>query len=121
MKTNQKKFLTNSIAVCATVFALLSGFEGFSLGPKEFAREFVAAVGASAGVLPNEYNTLAQSLFQKETEVNQRERALAEREAEVMREGSRKDTLLISLALSVGFLLMVLILLNFYLDWKRRK
>lgn len=120
MKNKKKTFISGSVITCAIVFVLLVSFGSLSLGPKQFARELGAAVGASAGVLPNEYNTLAQALLKKETEVNQREAALAEREAAVLREGGEKNTKLIFVVLSVGGLLLVLILLNFYLDWRRK-
>ncbi len=120
MKYKPKTFITGSVITCAIVFVFLISFGSISLGPKEFTRELGSAVGASAGVLPNEYNTLAQSLLKKETEVNQKEAALAEREAAVLHQGGEKDTKLIFVVLSVGVLLLVLILLNFYLDWRRK-
>jgi hypothetical protein len=107
--------------VCAILFVALSLYGNISLGSQEFARQLGAAVGASAGVLPNEYNTLAQSLLKKEAEVTEREKAVAAQEAEILRPGATKDTMLVFTVLSVGLLLLLLILLNFYLDWKRRK
>jgi hypothetical protein len=121
MKNKKKTFIDISILACAILFIALSFYGNLSLGPKEFARELGAAVGASAGVLPNEYNTLAQSLLQKEKEVNQKEAALAEREAAVMSQGNEKNMNLVFVVLSVGILLLFLILLNFYFDWRRRK
>lgn len=120
MKTNSKKFIDISVLLCAILFVALSIYGNLSLGPKEFVRELGAAVGASAGVLPNEYNTLAQALLKKEAEVNQKETALSLREAAVLGQGSEKETKLIFVVLSVGVLLLVLILLNFYLDWRRK-
>jgi hypothetical protein len=120
MKNKKRTFIDISVITCAILFVALSIYGNLSLGPKEFARELGAAVGASAGVLPNEYNTLAQSLLKKEAEVNQRAAALAEREAAVMRQGDEKSTKLVFVVLSVGGLLLVLILLNFYLDWRRK-
>jgi predicted PurR-regulated permease PerM len=112
--------IITSIFLCAILFALLSVYGSLSFGPREFARQLGSAIGASAGVLPNEYNTLAQALLQKETEVKQKEDALAAREAEIMRQGSEKNTTLVFAVLSVGILLLFLILFNFYLDWKRK-
>jgi hypothetical protein len=111
--------IITSILLCAVVFVVLSLYGNFTLGPKEFTRQLGAAIGASAGVLPNEYNTLAQALLKKEAEVNQKEAALSEREAAVLRQGREKDTTLVFIVLSVGVLLLFLILLNFYLDWRR--
>lgn len=120
MENKRKTLINGSVIACAILFVALSLYGNLSLGPKEFTRQLGAAVGASAGVLPNEYNTLAQSLLKKEAEVNQREAALAEREAAVMRQGNEKDTKLVFVVLSVGVLLLILILLNFYLDWRRK-
>lgn len=120
MKTKPKTFIAGSVMACSVLFVLLVSFGSISLGPKEFAREIGAAVGASAGVLPNEYNTLAQSLLKKESEVNQKEAALAVREAVAMQQGGEKDTKLVFVVLSVGISLLILILLNFYLDWRRK-
>jgi hypothetical protein len=120
MKNKKQTFLIGSIIACSILFAVLSVFGSLSFGPREFARQLGSAIGASAGVLPNEYNTLAQALLQKETEVKQKENALAVREAEIMRQGSEKNTTLVFAVLSVGILLLFLILLNFYLDGKRK-
>lgn len=114
-----KTFTTRSLILCAVLFVSLFTLGSVSLGPKEFTRQLGSAVSVSAGVAANEYNTLAQAIFEKEAEVNAREAALAEREMAVMN-GSEKDTKLVAIVLSVGFLLLVLILLNFYLDWKRK-
>jgi hypothetical protein len=121
MKNKKQTSLIGSIIACAILFALLSGYGSISLGPKEFTRQLGAAVGASAGVAANEYNTLAQALSQKESEIGQREASLVEREAAVLAEASEKDTKLVFLILSVGILLLCLILLNFYLDWRGRQ
>lgn len=119
MKNTSRKFIDRSVLGCAILFVALSLYGNVSLGTKEFAREMGAAVGASASVPPNEYNTLAQALLKKEAEVNQKEAALAVREAEVLQQGNGKDTTLVFLVLFVGILLLILILINFYLDWKR--
>ncbi|MBI2120464.1 MAG: hypothetical protein HYT94_02455 [Parcubacteria group bacterium] len=115
----QKKFIAHFTLTCAIAFLVLSVFGTLSVGPKEFTRQLGSAVSVSAGVASNEYNTIAQSLLEKEAEVNQREAALAERERAVMAGGER-DTMLVATVLSVGFLLLFLILLNFYLDWRRK-
>lgn len=120
MENKRKTPINGSVIICAILFVVLSVYGNLSLGPKEFVRELGVAVGASAGVLPNEYNTLAQALLKKEAEVNQKEAALSLREAAVLRQGREKETKLIFVVLSVGALLLVLILLNFYLDWRRK-
>ncbi len=120
MKNKQRTFSGIFLTAGFVLLALLFGYGSFSLGSKEFMRELGAAIGASAGVLPNEYNTLAQSLLKKEAEINQKEIALAEREAAVLRRGG-EDSGLAFITLFVGLMLLFLIMLNFYLDRKRNK
>lgn len=119
MVMKNKPSLITPVFLCAILFVLLSIYGSISLGSKEFTRQLGAAVGASAGVAANEYNTLAQALLKKEAEVNEREASLAEREAAVLAGASEKDTKLVFLILTIGILLFFLILLNFYLDWRR--
>ena len=70
-------------------------------------------VGVLAAVPENEVNTLVQQLQSKEEE-------LAVREAEVLRAESRTDTKTLALVTVIGAGLLGLILLNFYLDMRRR-
>jgi uncharacterized protein HemX len=88
------------------------------------SNNLAVVVGMSAGVEVNEYNSLAQQLTSKQTELNERERTLSLRESslESMLKDERaqreKNTFL-----AMGFvaaLLLVLIGVNFYLDEKRK-
>lgn len=74
-------------------------------------------VGLGAFVEPNPYNTTAQQLAQREGELDEWERSLAEREAR-QREASRK--LYDILAVAVGAI-GALLALNYYMDWKHRR
>lgn len=71
-------------------------------------------IGVYAGVAPNEANTLLAQLTEKEHALEVREAMLAERTA-----SGNDDTTLLLVTL-VGLGLLGLILLNFYLDSKRR-
>jgi uncharacterized iron-regulated membrane protein len=77
------------------------------------ASQVATPVGVLAAVPENEVNTLVQQLQSKEEE-------LAVREAELLRAGSRTDTKTLALVTIIGAGLLGLILLNFYLDMRRR-
>ncbi len=68
------------------------------------------AVGVQIKVPENPYNTLAQQLKEKEITLQEREKILAQKEA-----------LITSTVFSLIGFLFVLIILNFYFDWRHRK
>ena len=72
-------------------------------------------VSVYAGVEPTEINTLAQQLDAREKDLDAREEAL-------VRQGpvTQKDIRTLTVVSIVGAILLGLILLNFYLDSKRR-
>ena len=79
-----------------------------------------AAVGMSAGVEPNQYNTLAQQLHTKETTLAAREARLADIEASVRSEtGINSPNLLSLLSLLLSLILFALVGVNFYFDRRR--
>lgn len=90
-----------------------------------FGETLLAQVGVVAGVAPNPYNTLNEQLDQKAAAINseqaylnQEQAALASSTAEANSFSS--DPLQWYLTAAVAAL-MVLILLNFYFDWRRAK
>lgn len=94
----------------------------FHLSPATFEKYFMAQIGVTVGVLPNSFNTLAQQLSEKEStlsakeqEIQQKEIALREKEEEKTQE----SRILFYLSV-VGGILFILVLLNFYLDYRRR-
>lgn len=80
------------------------------------------AIGMSASVQPTELNTYTAALTQKERELDSREAALREREVAVnlSTDSNSSDTVTYILA-SILFVLLVLILLNYTLDYIRAK
>ncbi len=74
-------------------------------------------------VEPNPFNTLAQQLQEKKEALLEKEGNLIEREnfltERMMEERSKKNSTLIYL-LAVAGVLLILILLNFYLDYRRK-
>lgn len=106
------------ILLNATLLTFAAGALFLGQSYKETVQEerLVAnSVGIYAQVQKNEVNTLVAQLDEKERELAQREQALIQRE----RLDNEKQILLI-VAL-VGGSLLGLILLNFYLDAKRRR
>lgn len=74
-------------------------------------------IGVSAGVVANPYNTLAQKLGDKEVELSERERSLAERESANQGIWSTEGWALASFAISI--IVLLLVALNFYFDVRR--
>jgi hypothetical protein len=86
----------------------------------------LAQVGTSVNVPPNPVNTLMKKLMEREADLNERERQIAQREVEVLAPkpelGFDFNTMrVIYFVLIEGLILLTLILLNFYLDLKRSR
>jgi uncharacterized membrane protein YobD (UPF0266 family) len=91
--------------------------EMFTRGGAMFAN---VTIGASAAVPPNEYNTLAQQLSDKEKELELRESAITQYESQNTGETLPATTNIIALlSLVASVLLSILVGLNFYFDWRR--
>jgi hypothetical protein len=78
------------------------------------------SIGITAGVPENDYNKLAQALKEKDKALTERERNLAKTEMTVLNAQRENNTRLVWLIMAIGFVLLSLILINFYLDKKRR-
>lgn len=74
-----------------------------------------AVVGMSAGVPENPYNSLAQELAAKEASLNERESAMTTR----LEKNSGEPSLLTIYSFILSGVLFVLLLLNYYFDWRR--
>lgn len=95
----------------------------FNASPLAISIYLLAQIGVSVSVEPNPFNTLAGQLQEKEEALLEKEGNLIEREnflTERTMEGrSKKNSTLIYL-LAVAGVLLILILLNFYLDYRRK-
>ena len=80
-----------------------------------FMAQAGSAIGVSASVPPNPFNTLAKQIKEKEDELNLRERDVNARE-QALEKGKERGFLVYG---SFGMLLL-LVMANFYLDYKRR-
>jgi hypothetical protein len=121
MKNKLKTTIIGLELVCFILFMIFSGYGVSSLGTRGFIRQMGFAIGMTAGVEENGYNTIAQALKEKETILTERERYLAEKEAVILRAESERNAKISFLAIGIGSVLLGLILLNFYLDAKRRR
>tara|TARA_B100002019_G_C21240719_1_gene585412 strand:+ start:689 stop:1096 length:408 start_codon:yes stop_codon:yes gene_type:complete len=115
-----------SAVVCTCVLVFVSGLIDDSTAKlADDTQLYLAnAVGASASVEPTELNKYTAALTQKQRELEERESALREREIAVelstggTAQGSDTSTYVLA---SILFLLLVLILLNYALDYLRQK
>lgn len=79
------------------------------------------AIGINAGVAANDINVITAQLTAKETELNNREAALTEREIAVSlnsNSGQSTDTATYVLSILL-FILLVLVIMNYFLDYLR--
>jgi hypothetical protein len=123
--TNYHRFLRVSVLVMAFVLIFESGLLVRSSGTvANNVREYlVGAVGMTASVQPTELNQYTAALTQKEQELRDREAALMQREiSSGLNEGSTTNSQVSTYLLaSILFILLVLILLNYALDFLRSR
>jgi len=115
-----------SMLVCAITLVFESGIlsESTAVLSQNTHSYLANAVGMSAGVAPTELNQYTAQLTQKERELAAREASLEEREIAVnlstAPNSSSNDRATYILS-GILFILLVLILLNYALDYLRRK
>lgn len=117
------------LRVFAVVFALVLVFESglvskSTIKLSQNAHMYVAnAVGMSASVQPNELNQITAVLTQREKELDEREAALEEREIAInlSTNGDTDSDKAVFILSSILFILLVLILLNYTLDYLRAR
>lgn len=123
-QSNYHRILRVAMVVCALVLVFDSGLladstKQLSEGTQNY---LTAAVGMNASVIPTELNQFTAELTNKQRELDERELAVSQREISLgLNEGeSARDYSTYVLA-SVLFILLVLILLNYTLDYLRIK
>ena len=79
-----------------------------------------AQVGVGAGVAPTEFSKLAQEVGEKERELEQREVAVAEAEKRIENNNSPSAFSIEWYVTLMAFILLILVLMNFYLDFRHR-
>ncbi|OGG40810.1 hypothetical protein A3A21_01100 [Candidatus Jorgensenbacteria bacterium RIFCSPLOWO2_01_FULL_45_25b] len=80
-----------------------------------------SGVGVFAVVEPNPLNTIAKQLKTKEKELEKKETMLQERENATSQRGIEIDKNILYVLMFLSTLLFILVVINFYLDWKRGK
>lgn len=112
----RRLFLVGAVGLFAGTAALFGLFFVAEIAnPARFAHE-ASVIGVGAAVPPNEYNILAEELKRKEAELREREAAL--RSAPGVLPARERDPLL-AVSVAATIILFVLLVLNFYLDWRR--
>lgn len=87
---------------------------------KFFGAEFSHAVGMSVSIPENPFNKLAVQLKEKEMKLNERELMLNNRENEISSTDKLQNRIIYAVGLGM-VLLLILIVVNFFLDHKRRR
>lgn len=122
--THYHKILRISAVVFTFVLVFVSGVVSKTTSELSLnAGNYVAnAIGMSASVQPTELNTLTSQLTQRQLELDARESELKQREIAVNiaegGAGSNKATYVLA---AILFILLVLILLNYILDYLRSR
>lgn len=119
MKKRLLAFSLFSIALFSVTFG--SAFlTSVSRGAASFGNFLGAQVGVSVGVAPNEFTKIAQEVTLKQEELEARELAIIEREKALEKREEVASIFNIEWYVTImAFILLLLILLNFYLDWRR--
>lgn len=102
------------------VLALFVGQAVFSKSPALLGRYLLAQVGLNTSAPPNQFNTLAQQLKNKELTLSEKEKILTQQEA-LLKARSEEEAKTRRCLLYGGGVLLVLILLNFCMDWRKRR
>jgi len=108
-------------------FILFSFLSTYGVSPFEYSKYLGArfssavGVGSSASVPENPMNTLAMQLKEKQDDLNIREKQLDKREADIESANYILENKLIWGMLIGIIVLFLLIIINFILDWRRKR
>ncbi len=122
--SNYHRILRVSLVVCALMLVFDSGLISDSTARlSNGTQNYLAnAVGMTASVAPTELNQFTAQLTEREQELSSREAALREREIAVgLNEGGQTNDYSTYLLASILFILLVLVILNYVLDYLRSK
>jgi len=112
----------HSLRIFFLAFILVSFLYHIGLGPidmgKMIGAKFSSAVGLSVGVPKNPVSTLAMQLEEKEKRLAQKELELVQKE-EDLKKIIKEDKTVMFLMFGI-FVLFFLVVLNYYLDYRRR-
>ena len=100
-------------------FLYVVGMQPLAIG-RFVGAKLSRAVGMSVSVPENPFNLIALQLKDKENQLNQKEQELNKKELDLDKTPSNNAVLLYILTVGIG-VLFVLIMLNYYFDYRRRK
>lgn len=115
------------LRVSAVLTAVVMIFDGGFIAPvtKELSNNtwnyLAQSIGVFAGVPENEINVITKELTEREQALNEREANLAEREIDARDYGTGNRDISLYVLSAILFILTVLILLNYAMDWLRVK
>jgi hypothetical protein len=125
LKMRQKFFFDLTI-ILFLFFLLLLGYSKLALkvGPTDLVSYSLASLGSSVGVSvsvpPNPYNTLAVQLEQWQKRLEEKEKVLTQKEIELNQRTIFQGEIISKLVVALLIIIFLLILINFYLDFKFR-
>jgi len=94
------------------------------VGPTDLVSYSLASLGSSVGVSvsvpPNPYNTLAVQLEQWQKKLEEKEKILTQKEIELNQRTIFQGEIISKLVVALLIIIFLLILINFYLDFKFR-
>ena len=108
------------LALIIVWFLFILGLNPVSI-TKLIGAKISSAVGFSVGVKENSFNKLALQLQEKEKRLVKKEETLERIEAELKKRNSLRENKLVLIMILGIVILFILILLNYYFDYKKRK
>jgi len=122
----RQKFFFNLTITLFIFFIFLLGYSKIALkvGPTDLVSYSLASLGSSVGVSvsvpPNPYNTLAVQLQEWQKRLEEKEKILTQKEIELNQKSIFQGEIISKLVVSLLVIIFLLILINFYLDFKFR-
>lgn len=92
----------------------------FHASPMTLEKYLLAQVGVTVGVSSNPFNTLSQQLQEKESTLSAKEQDLQQKEISLREKEKEKESKTIFYLSIAGGVLLALIFLNFYFDYRRK-
>ena len=116
----------HKLRVYFLVIIIIGFFAVVGLNPVDvgvfFGAKIGSAIGMSTSVVENPFSRLALQLSEKEERLNKLEKELNEKEKSLGEHSKTEDSRLLLWLMASGIIvLFMLIALNYYLDWKRKK
>ena len=107
------------LAIIFLSFFNILGANPLDIG-RYFGAQFSQAVGMSVSIPDNPFNKLAIQLKDKEKNLNERELALINREKSLSNTDKFQNRIIYAVGIGM-IILLILIVVNFFLDYQRRR